>query len=71
MNNQYLRIIEDFKKEVEIAGSPKTWFAIGVGLSVILFGSLLLFQVIRRRRDSIEVQKAIDKFSVTEDGSRS
>lgn len=50
------------------AGPPKVWFAARIGVSLIFTSSLLLFQILRRKRDSREIQEVIDKFSTTEDG---
>nr|AAA28601.1 ORF3 [Drosophila virilis] len=68
MNINNLLSIRDFREEVVAAGSPKFWFAIGAVLNVGLIGSFFLFLVLRKRRASMQMQKAIDKYDMPEDG---
>jgi len=65
-----LRSIQSFKEEVESAGSHRIWFAAGVILNVDLMGSFLLYMALRRRRASEEMQRTIDKYSLTDDGQK-
>lgn len=71
MNVDNLQSIMDFKEEVIAAGSPKYWFAVGAVLNVGLICSFILFMVLRRRRASLKIQKALDNFNMTEDGHHS
>jgi len=70
MNSENLRSVQSFKEEVESAGSPRVWFAAGVILNVGQMGSFLLYLTLRRRRASEEMQRTIDKYSLTEDGQK-
>jgi len=71
MNNQNLEVIQGLKKEVKSAGVTNSWFTVGVGLSILISCSILLFRVLRRQRAVREIQQVVDKFQMTEDGHTS
>jgi len=70
MNNENLLSIQSFKDDVESEGSPKLWFVAGVVLNIGLIGSFALYLALRRRRASMEIQRTIDTFNMTEDGHK-
>jgi len=70
MINENLRLIQSFKEEVESAGSPRVWFAVVVILNVGLMRSFLIYLALRKRRASEEMQRTIDKYSLTEEGQK-
>jgi len=70
MSNENLRSIQEVKEDIDNAGSPKLWFAVGAILNVGLIASLILVQAIRKRRASIKIQSVIDNFNMTEDGHK-
>jgi len=71
MNNQNLEVIQGLKEEVKSAGVTNSWFTVGVGLSILISCSILLFRVLRRQRAVREIQQVVDKFQMTEDGHTS
>ncbi|KAH8385785.1 hypothetical protein KR093_000349 [Drosophila rubida] len=68
MNNQDLHTIQEFMEEMTSTWSPKMWFVTGVRISLMCTDSFPIFQVLRKRRESLKVQRVIDSFSVTGDG---
>jgi len=71
MNNQNLEVIQGLKEEVKSAGVTNIWFTVGVGISILISCSILLFRVLRRHRAAREIQQVVDKFQMTEDGHTS
>jgi len=59
INNQNLEVIQGLKEEVKSAGTTDTWFAVGVGASLLISYSFLLIIMLRRRRDAREIQQVV------------
>lgn len=67
MNNDNLRVIQDEQASTD---SLNMWIIIGVALGVILCGCVTMWQILKRRKTSREVQKVIDSYKIIEDGRR-
>jgi len=50
INNQNLELIQRLKEEVKSAGTTDTWFAVGVGASLLISCSFLLIMKISDNR---------------------
>lgn len=68
MSEQNINFIRQLKDEVEAGGSPKVWFMIGVGISIVFCASIIGHLCCHRRRASLKLKRAIAQLDVTEAG---
>ena len=68
MNEQNINFIQQLRERVESGGSPKIWFLIGVGVSIVFCGAVIIQQYCHRKRASLKIERVIAQLDGTEDG---